>query len=65
MSISKEFLAEVNKAMVLHDATEKDIMRVTGWKRRTFKSRFQDPDTIRFGEASAICSYLNISLDYH
>ena len=54
--------AEIVKAMVNLEVTEEDIMRVTGWSRKVFKSRWADFSTVRLNELQAIAGYLNMEL---
>ena len=54
--------AEIVKAMVNLEVTEEDIMRVTGWSRKVFKSRWADFSTVRLNELQAITGYLNMEL---
>lgn len=53
-------LGEIKKQQTILQVSDSDLMRITGWSRQTLKRRFDNPRTIRVGELTTICNYLNI-----
>lgn len=59
----RNILAEFAKGMINLEVSENKIAEVAGWSRRTFLSRWKNPETITLGEAEKITAYLNLKMN--
>lgn len=57
---ARTILGEIRKRQTEVEANDKDLIRITGWSRSTYRRRVNNPETITLGELIEICNYLGI-----
>ena len=60
---ARTFLGEIRKRQTELEATDNDLIRVTGWSRSTYRRRVKNPETITIGEWIELCNYLGIKYE--
>lgn len=58
-----QILGKIRQKQTELEVTDKDLMRITGWSRSTFRRRIAQPGSMTVDELLSIFGYLNIKMN--